>query len=215
MMAVIAPASEHLSLHVEGQQQKDVGLNELGNLQDALEPFADLISLIRQSSQAVRLHCTIPNLSSPSDSCDLHDLHDLRSRSLMFVHNLVEVLRASGIAASYRLQVANCPLCLVCALPPDLDANRVRAAAVAAIQNHKLETKNGYCWRTSRTASRWSSHSICIFGLSCLLSAFCWISSLHHSWSHISPASGASARHCTTSLRYLWPCGRAILILLP
>ncbi|OCH96151.1 hypothetical protein OBBRIDRAFT_366678 [Obba rivulosa] len=135
MMAMIAPVSEHLSLHVEHHQPKEVELNELGNLQDALEP------LIRQSAQAVRLHCTIPTLSSPSDSYDLHDLHDLRSRSLLFVHNLVETLRASGITASYRLQVANCPLCLVCVLPPDLDANRVRAAAVAAIRGHKLKTK--------------------------------------------------------------------------
>ena len=33
---------------------------------------------------------------------DLHDLHDLRSRSLMFVHNLVETLRASGVCFLIR-----------------------------------------------------------------------------------------------------------------
>ena len=29
---------------------------------------------------------------------DLHDLHDLRTRSLLFVHNLVESLRAAGVS---------------------------------------------------------------------------------------------------------------------
>ncbi|KAJ2970747.1 hypothetical protein NUW54_g12663 [Trametes sanguinea] len=72
---------------------------------------------------------------------DLHDLHDLRSRSLVFVHNLVETLRASGVAASYRLQPASCPMCLVCALPSGLDATKVKAAAFAAVQNAKLDSK--------------------------------------------------------------------------
>lgn len=42
---------------------------------------------------------------------DLHDLHDLRSRSLLFVHNLVESLRASGVSPPLvfrRASVANC-----------------------------------------------------------------------------------------------------------
>ncbi|CDO71577.1 hypothetical protein BN946_scf184911.g47 [Trametes cinnabarina] len=117
-----------------------VEFNELGNLDDAVEPFA---KLIRKSGRSVRLHCTIPTGCPPSSAAyaDLHDLHDLRSRSLVFVHNLVESLRASGIAASYRLQPASCPMCLICALPSGLDVTKFRAAAFAAVQNAKLDLK--------------------------------------------------------------------------
>ncbi len=33
-----------------------------------------------------------------SAGVDLHDLHDLRTRSLLFVHKLVESLRAAGVS---------------------------------------------------------------------------------------------------------------------
>jgi len=136
----MTPQPAHLPLHVESHQPEDVELNELGDLQDALEPFA---KLIRRSGRSVRLHCTVPTAcSSSSTTCyDLHDLHDLRSRSLLFVHNLVESLRASGIPASYRLQPTNSPLCLICALPVGLDATKVKAAAVAAVQNAHFDSK--------------------------------------------------------------------------
>ncbi|KZT02706.1 uncharacterized protein LAESUDRAFT_729947 [Laetiporus sulphureus 93-53] len=143
MMSVMPqPAHQpaQLPLHVDDHQPLDVQLNELGDLEDALEPFAQLI---RRSGRSVRLHCTIPTICSSSyPTCyDLHDLHDLRSRSLLFVHNLVELLRSSGITASYRLQPSNSPICLVCALPLGLDANKMKAAAAAAIQNAHFESK--------------------------------------------------------------------------
>ncbi|KAH9937705.1 uncharacterized protein B0H18DRAFT_971884 [Fomitopsis serialis] len=129
---------DHLPLHVDNHEPQDVELNELGDLQDALEPFAQLI---RKSGHSVRLHCTIPT-ACPSSSCyDLYDLHDLRTRSLLFVHNLVETLRASGIPASYRLQPSNCHLCLICALPTGLDAGRMKAAAVAAVEKAHFECR--------------------------------------------------------------------------
>ncbi|PCH33645.1 hypothetical protein WOLCODRAFT_22144 [Wolfiporia cocos MD-104 SS10] len=139
MMSML-PQPAHLPLHVENHEPQDVQLNELGDLQDALEPFA---KLIRRSGRSVRLHCTIPTTcSSSSPTCyDLHDLHDLRSRSLVFVHNLVESLRASGIPASYKLQPSNCPICLICVLPLGLDANRMKAAAIAAVQNAHFDSK--------------------------------------------------------------------------
>lgn len=133
------PQPAHLPLHVEDHQPNDVELNELGDLQEALEPFA---KLIRRSGRSVRLHCTIPTVcSSAASSYDLHDLHDLRTRSLLFVHNLVESLRASGIPASYRLQPSNCALCLICALPLGLDATKIKAAAEAAVQNAHFDFK--------------------------------------------------------------------------
>ncbi|KZT65143.1 hypothetical protein DAEQUDRAFT_731767 [Daedalea quercina L-15889] len=130
----------HLPLHVDEHEPRDVEFNELGDLKEALEPFAQLI---RKSGHSVRLYCTIPT-ACPSSSCecyDLHDLHDLRTRSLLFVHNLVETLRASGIPASYRLQPSNCHFCLICALPNGLDTCRMKAAAVAAVENAHFECR--------------------------------------------------------------------------
>ena len=45
---------------------------------------------------ALQSHNT-PMLTA-STGVDLHDLHDLRTRSLLFVHNLVESLRAAGVS---------------------------------------------------------------------------------------------------------------------
>ncbi|KAI0073134.1 hypothetical protein K474DRAFT_263355 [Panus rudis PR-1116 ss-1] len=139
-MLSVMPQPALLPLHIETDHQpQDVELNELGNLQDALEPFA---KLIRQSGSSVRLHCSIPTVCpSTGVYVDLYDLNALRTRSLVFVHNLVESLRDSGIAASYRLQPSSCPLCLICALPPDLDANKVKAAAFAAVEKAHLQSK--------------------------------------------------------------------------
>ncbi|CCL98962.1 uncharacterized protein FIBRA_00970 [Fibroporia radiculosa] len=139
-MSTMLAHPAHLPLHVEAPQPKDVELNELGDLQDALEPFAQLIC---RSGRSIRLHCTVPTACSSSyPTChDLYDLHDLRSRSLLFVHNLVETLKASGVPASYRLQPSNSPICLICALPLGLDATKVKAAAVAAVQNAHFESK--------------------------------------------------------------------------
>ncbi|KAH9944372.1 uncharacterized protein BXZ73DRAFT_73902 [Epithele typhae] len=132
--------SLHIPVHLETDRPtKDVTFNELGNLDEAMAPFTQLI---KKTAHSVRLHCTIPTGCPSSSTCaDLHDLHDLRTRSLLFVHNLVESLRAAGVHASYRLQPANCAMCLVCALPSGLDASNVRAAAFAAVQNAKLDLK--------------------------------------------------------------------------
>ncbi|KAI0756976.1 hypothetical protein C8Q80DRAFT_1264964 [Daedaleopsis nitida] len=134
------PSSIHIPMHLDTDRPtKDVEFSELGNLDEAVEPFAQLI---RKTAHSVRLHCTIPTGCPSSTTCaDLHDLHDLRTRSLLFVHNLVESLRASGVPASYKLHPANCPMCIVCALPSGLDASKVRAAAFAAVQNAKLDLK--------------------------------------------------------------------------
>ncbi|GJE86125.1 hypothetical protein PsYK624_022050 [Phanerochaete sordida] len=132
------PQRTHIPLHVEDHDQaKDVQLNELGDLQDAVEPFAKLIS---RSGQSVRLHCTVPTTIPSCDTfVDAQDLHDLRTRSLVFIHNLVEALRSQGTPASYRLQPSSCPLCVVCALPADSDANKVKTAALAAVENAHLQ----------------------------------------------------------------------------
>ncbi|KAG1757582.1 hypothetical protein EDB19DRAFT_1658041 [Suillus lakei] len=118
---------------------QELQLNELGSLTDAVEPFARLLS---QTGRSVRLHCSVPMWSSPSDTClDLHDLHDLRSRILLFIHDLLESLRSAGIPASYRLAPSNSSLCFICALPTELSAPKVRSAAVEILQNAKIHAR--------------------------------------------------------------------------
>ncbi|KAI0308205.1 hypothetical protein B0F90DRAFT_1621768, partial [Multifurca ochricompacta] len=74
--------------------------------------------------------CTVPTWSSSSDICiDLHDLHDLRSRSLHFIHDLVNSLRESGVRASYTLAPSNSPLCLICACHSRLNKNAIQLSA--------------------------------------------------------------------------------------
>ncbi|KAF9241380.1 hypothetical protein BU15DRAFT_87296 [Melanogaster broomeanus] len=118
--------------------QRDLKFNELGNLTDAVEPFSRLVS---RSGRSVRLHCSVP-MWCPSDTCyDLHDLHDLRSRSLLFIHDLLESLRSNGISASYRLAPSNSSLCFICALPTELSVPKLRTAAVEILQNAKINAR--------------------------------------------------------------------------
>ncbi|PPQ69640.1 hypothetical protein CVT26_001516 [Gymnopilus dilepis] len=78
--------------------------------------FTDLA--VRSGMSSIRLHCAIPTWSSPTDTCDdLHDLHELRSRFLLFIHDLLQSLRASGISASYSLTPSNASLGFICEKP--------------------------------------------------------------------------------------------------
>jgi hypothetical protein len=115
-------------------------LAELDNLRDAVEPFTKMIS---RNSDSVRLHCTIPTWCPASDTYDdLHDLHDLRARLLVFIHSLLESLRESGIPASYALAPSSSPLCLICALHPDLSASEAKSAAIEVFQNANYGKKD-------------------------------------------------------------------------
>jgi hypothetical protein len=78
-----------------------------------LIPHDRLLTAMHEDS--VRLYCTVPTWSPSSDICmewrsvsphtidtgipgiDLHDLNTLRSRSLHFIHDLVNSLRESGV----------------------------------------------------------------------------------------------------------------------
>ncbi|ETW87209.1 hypothetical protein HETIRDRAFT_166745 [Heterobasidion irregulare TC 32-1] len=93
-MISLLPQATHLA---QDGHQDTLQMNELGNVRDALKPTTELLSR-SVHDQSVRLYCTVPTWAPSSDLCiDLHDLHDLRSRSLLFIHNLVESLRASGV----------------------------------------------------------------------------------------------------------------------
>ncbi|KAJ7225515.1 hypothetical protein GGX14DRAFT_420871, partial [Mycena pura] len=91
-----------------------VSFIELGPPSDAVEPFKQLV--MRSQVSDLRLYCTVPTWSPSSDHClDLHDLHQLRSKFLVFIHDLVQALRSSDIAASYVLVPSNSSRCIMCA----------------------------------------------------------------------------------------------------
>ncbi|KAI9512587.1 hypothetical protein F5148DRAFT_1162661 [Russula earlei] len=105
-----------------------LSVNELGNVHDALKPITELLTSTHEGS--VRLYCTVPTWSPSSEICiDLHDLYTLRSRSLHFIHDLVNSLRESGVRASYKLMPSNSPLCLICARHSRLEKNAVQLSA--------------------------------------------------------------------------------------
>jgi len=112
-------------------------VQKLGDLYDSVDSVQSFTKLVLQSGKsAVRLYCTVPTWSSSSDTClDLHDLHELQSRFLLLIHDLLQSLRSSGVVASYSLAPSNSPLCLVCALPPGSGTSQVTASAVSMLKN--------------------------------------------------------------------------------
>ncbi|KAJ7181658.1 hypothetical protein C8R43DRAFT_969784 [Mycena crocata] len=96
------------------QCDRPVTFTELGAPSDAVEPFKQLV--MRSHTSDLRLYCTVPTWNSSADNClDLHDMHQLRSKFLAFIHDLVQALRSSGVAASYALIPSNSSRCIMCA----------------------------------------------------------------------------------------------------
>ncbi|KAI0285311.1 hypothetical protein BGY98DRAFT_945276 [Russula aff. rugulosa BPL654] len=117
-----------------------ISVNELGNVRDALKPITELLTAMHEDS--VRLFCTVPTWSPSSDICiDLHDLNTLRSRSLHFIHDLVNALRESGVRASYKLMTSNSPLCLICTCHSRLDTNAIQLSAHDAYTKMKMRVR--------------------------------------------------------------------------
>jgi hypothetical protein len=142
---------------------------------------------LQSGNSAVRLHGTVPTWSSSSDICmfpllfnfmpliqksglDLHDLHELRSRFLLFIHDLLQSLRSSGVrpsrsknlfemylpcrqvVASYSLAPSSSSLCLVCALPPGLGTSQVTASVVEMLKSTEFGKRSGV-WPPTRFIS--------------------------------------------------------------
>jgi len=135
MMSILpTPATSLFPSACPKSSDQSVELHRLDNLSDAVEPFEQMI--VRRGLHSVRLHCTIPMWCPTSDACgDLHDLHDLRARFLLFIHNLIASLRSSGISASYSLSPSDSPMCLLCAVQPDLSASRAKADAIQTFRS--------------------------------------------------------------------------------
>ncbi|KAJ6575113.1 hypothetical protein B0H19DRAFT_1127217 [Mycena capillaripes] len=133
-MALVASRSP-LPLLEQPVDDRPVTFIELGPPSDAVEPFKQLV--LRSHTSDLRLYCTVPTWSSSSDHClDLHDLHQLRSKFLVFIHDLVQALRSSGISASYVLVPSSSSRCILCAGGcTDL------ASAVDVLQKTPLENR--------------------------------------------------------------------------
>jgi len=107
------------------QQQEPMNKVTLGDFQGAIDSFTKLI--VCSGTTDIRLHCAVPTWSSSTETClDLHDLHELRSRFLAFIHDLIQSLRSSGISASYSLAPLSSSRCLICALPPKRCTNQTK-----------------------------------------------------------------------------------------
>ncbi|KAL0951190.1 hypothetical protein HGRIS_007918 [Hohenbuehelia grisea] len=134
-------------------------LNEVGNLREAIEPLKELV--LRSHNSSIHLHCTVPTWCHSSSTCfDLHDLHERRSNFLVFIHDVLQSLRASGVSlsllclvgpsskrplqinASYSLTPSDSSLCLACALPPNLGPSEARTAVVDLLQSSNLSANS-------------------------------------------------------------------------
>ncbi|KAJ7783786.1 hypothetical protein DFH07DRAFT_789098 [Mycena maculata] len=138
MVSVVAPRSSFPSLDQALHVQRDcpVLFTELGPPSDAVEPFKQLV--LRSHTTDLRLYCTVPTWSSSSDNClDLHDLHQLRAKFLVLIHDIVHALRSSGVTASYVLVPSNSSRCILCAGGCD-----DLASAIALLQKTPLEPKH-------------------------------------------------------------------------
>ncbi|KAF8707918.1 hypothetical protein RHS03_03824, partial [Rhizoctonia solani] len=93
-------------------------VQEFTSFQDAIGSLCKIADAVGGPNHAVKLHCTLPTCFTEEVlGSDLHDVHDLRRRSLDLVHELTGSLRSSGINASYQLSPCHSPLALVFVLP--------------------------------------------------------------------------------------------------
>ncbi|KAL5535524.1 hypothetical protein ACEPAF_3618 [Sanghuangporus sanghuang] len=102
MSVSIASSSGVLPQRLPTRRRGYARTEEVSNAEDVASSFEQVTAKV--NGQSLRLLCTVPTWSSSPMHClDLHDLHDLRNRSIVFVHELLKLLRASGIQATYRL----------------------------------------------------------------------------------------------------------------
>ena len=120
---IMLPASRDAVLSTQSEQ-----VQEFKSLEDAVGSLCKIADAVGGPSHAVKLHCTLPTCyTDPVMGSDLHDIHDLRRRSLDLVHELTGSLRSSGINASYQLSPCHSPLALVFVLPQNRATDNARA----------------------------------------------------------------------------------------
>ncbi|KAF9526484.1 hypothetical protein CPB83DRAFT_857891 [Crepidotus variabilis] len=118
MLSVLAQPHVFPSTSDNGKHRLE--LNEPGNLEDAVASFTNMI--VGSGHAVVRLYCSVPTWSSATDTClDLHDLHELKSKALLCVHDSLQSLRSSGVSASYSLAPLSSSLSVVSQRPISLE----------------------------------------------------------------------------------------------
>ncbi|KAF8622456.1 hypothetical protein AX15_006979 [Amanita polypyramis BW_CC] len=122
-------------------QESKIHFNEVGTLDKAVHSFTNV--LCQSGKTAIRLHCTVPTWSPSYDTnLDLHDVNELRSRLLLFIHDLLQSLRSVDIIASYSLLPSNSPVCFVWALPPNLRAPHLQFNGEELLKNSQINRRN-------------------------------------------------------------------------
>lgn len=134
MISVLTQSSSTPTPFPQSTSSNVTTFSELAGIQDAIEPFA---SLYRRSGQSVRLNCIVPTCYPRDTYYDLHDVHDIQSRSLVYLHSLVEALRAAGVPTSYKLSPSVTPLsmCLVFAIPAGSDPLKTKMTVCDAVRS--------------------------------------------------------------------------------
>jgi len=110
--------------------------SELASIHDATETFA---SLYRSTGQSVRLNCIFPTCHSRDSPYDLFDVQDIQTRSLKYLHCLVEELRDVGVPVSYTLSPSVTPLsvCLAIVIPvaKGLSSAKIKMSVCNAVRS--------------------------------------------------------------------------------
>ncbi|KAI5124696.1 hypothetical protein M0805_004303 [Coniferiporia weirii] len=111
-MSVASASSEGLGCASVKSRHGVSRVEEVTRVEDSLLPFTQMTT--SADRPFLRLHCTVPTWSSSPMHClDLHDLQDLRSRSTVFLHDLLKLLRSIGVQVTYRLTPSNLDLATI------------------------------------------------------------------------------------------------------
>ncbi|KAL1697195.1 hypothetical protein GGG16DRAFT_83552 [Schizophyllum commune] len=143
MMSVLAPGlPQTLPEASLSASSPSTTINEMDRLEEALIPFTQRI--LRSGYSSVRLQCMLPSWCGSTESCfDLHDLHKLRTRFLVFIHDLLQSLRSSGVYAVYSLVPFNASsYCMISALPYGDCGSPYAESTPAAIEKLELSNKS-------------------------------------------------------------------------
>lgn len=147
-MTSVASSSSCLQYSLRNLTQCLPQVEEVFGVEDSVESFKRLLG--NKERPSLRLSCTIPSWSSSPTHClDLYDLQDLRNRSIIFLHELLRSLRASGVQATYRLIPSNMDLVTISTSLSDNYRPNVDDDLIATVQMSDVgktflaETKNG------------------------------------------------------------------------
>ncbi|KIY52726.1 hypothetical protein FISHEDRAFT_55710 [Fistulina hepatica ATCC 64428] len=123
-----------------GASSSSLSFNEMPSLSDAVKSFQQLLT---RSDAPVHLQCIIPTWCPMSGNClDMHDLHQLRARALLFTHDLLQSLRASGVHATYSLvPSSSTSVSVISARRPTARTAAFNVASISELPTSLIKTK--------------------------------------------------------------------------